>query len=60
MRSLFAPVSPRPMTVEDWAVIHQRGRRLRHRARLRLGTMRSASWIALGLLVALWTAAILL
>jgi hypothetical protein len=47
------------MTTEDWAAVHQRRRRLRHRLRLRLMGMGRAGWIAVGVLVAAWTVAIL-
>ena len=59
MRDLFAAVRPRPMTTGDWAVVRQRRRRLRHRLRLRLMGMGRAGWIAVGVLVAAWTVAIL-
>jgi hypothetical protein len=59
VRDLFAAVRPRPMTTEDWAAVHQRRRRLRHRLRLRLMGMGRAGWIAVGVLVAAWTVAIL-
>jgi len=47
------------MTTEDWAAVHQRRRRLRHRLRLRLMGMGRAGWIAVGVLAAAWTVAIL-
>ena len=59
VRGLFAAVCPRPMTMQDWKAIRQRRRRLRHRLRLRLIGVGRAGWIAVGVLVALWTVAIL-
>jgi hypothetical protein len=47
------------MTTEDWTAIHQRRRRLRQRLRRRLIGVGRAGWIAVGLLVVLWTVAIL-
>ena len=51
---------PRPMTVEEWTAFRQRRRRLRHRLRLRLLGVGRAGWIAVGVLVALWTVGTLL
>jgi hypothetical protein len=59
VRGVFAAVRPRPMTTEDWTAIHQRRRRLRQRLRRRLIGVGRAGWIAVGLLVVLWTVAIL-
>jgi hypothetical protein len=53
-------LSLRPMTAEDWAAIAQRRRRLRHRLRLRLLGVGRAGWIAVGVLLALWTVGTLL
>jgi hypothetical protein len=55
-----AAVRPRPMTAEDWTIIRQRRRRLRHRLRLRLLGVGRAGWIAVGVLVVLWTVGTLL
>jgi hypothetical protein len=72
VKRLFAAVHPRsvatpdggvrlrPMTTEDWAAMHQRRRRFRQRLRLRLLGMGRAGWIAVGVLVALWTVGTLL
>lgn len=60
MRGPFTPVQPQPMTAEEWAAIHGRGRLIRRRFRLRLLGVRPAGWIALGLLAALWTIAVML
>jgi hypothetical protein len=62
-RSATAPdggVCLRPMTAEDWAALRQRRRRLRQRLRLRLHGMGRAGWIAVGVLVVLWTVGTLL
>jgi hypothetical protein len=59
VRGLFVAARPRPMTTEDWTALRQRRRRLRHRLRLRLMGMGRAGWIAVGVLVAAWTVAIL-
>ncbi|HXW27829.1 MAG TPA: hypothetical protein VEK55_00580 [Xanthobacteraceae bacterium] len=53
-------VRPRPMTAEDWAAMRQRRRRLRQRFRLRMLGMGRAGWIAVGVLLALWTVGTLL
>jgi hypothetical protein len=53
-------VRPRPMTAEDWAAMRQRHRRFRQRLRLRLLGMGRTGWIAVGVLVALWTVGTLL
>lgn len=53
-------VRPQPMTAEDWAAMRQRRRRLRHRFRLRMLGMGRAGWIAVGVLLALWTVGTLL
>jgi hypothetical protein len=53
-------VRPRPMTAEDWAAMRQRRRRFRQRLRLRLFGMGRTGWIAVGVLVALWTVGTLL
>jgi hypothetical protein len=55
-----AAVRPRPMTEEECMAIRQRRRRLRHRLRLRLLGVGRAGWIAVGLLVVLWTVGTLL
>ena len=57
---IAAAVRPRPMTVEEWTAFRQRRRRLRHRLRLRLLGVGRAGWIAVGVLVALWTVGTLL
>jgi len=59
VRTLFAAVRPRPMTTEDWTAIRQHRRRVRHRLRLRLIGLGRAGWVAVGVLVVLWTVAIL-
>jgi hypothetical protein len=55
-----AGVCPRPMTAEDWAAMRQRRRRLRQRLRLRLHGMGRAGWIAVGVLLVIWTVGTLL
>jgi hypothetical protein len=53
-------VRPQPMTAEDWAAMRQRRRRLRQRLRLRMLGVGRAGWIAVGVLLALWTVGTLL